>query len=51
MAGTRATLNQTQSNGTASQGKWHPTIVYLCILVLAEVTLMGVLRSQTRHGG
>lgn len=51
MAGTRATLNQTQSNGTASSSKWHPTIVYLLVLILAEIALMGVLRSQTRHGG
>lgn len=31
--------------------KWEPGVKYLLILVIAEILVMGVLRTMTKHGG
>lgn len=31
--------------------KWEPGVVYLLVLVVVEITAMGILRSFTKHGG
>lgn len=30
---------------------WEPGVTYLLGLVVAEIILMGVLRTMTKHGG
>ena len=30
---------------------WQPSVVYLLVLVAVEITIMGVLRTMTKHGG
>lgn len=30
---------------------WEPSVTYLLGLVVAEIILMGVLRTMTKHGG
>jgi hypothetical protein len=30
---------------------WQPSVLYLLGLILAEIVIMGVLRSMTPHGG
>lgn len=32
-------------------GAWQPGVVYLLALIFAEIVVMGVLRTMTRHGG
>jgi hypothetical protein len=32
-------------------GTWEPGVVYLLGLIAAELVLMAVLRTMTRHGG
>jgi hypothetical protein len=32
-------------------GSWEPGVVYLLALIFAELILMGVMRTMTRHGG
>ncbi len=34
-----------------SSGSWEPGVVYLLVLVLVEITVMGILRAVTKHGG
>lgn len=36
------------TNGAAS---WHPTVLYLLGLILAEIAIMAALRTLTKHGG
>lgn len=36
------------SNGGSS---WQPSVTYLLVLVVVEITIMGVLRAYTKHGG
>jgi hypothetical protein len=49
MAGSNTTLNA--SNFKGSMGKWHPTVLWMLGLVLAEVFAMGLMRKLTKHGG
>lgn len=39
------------SSGNGGVTNWHPGVVYLLVLVLVEITAMGILRSLTKHGG
>lgn len=32
-------------------GAWEPSVVYLLVLVVVEITVMGILRGMTKHGG
>lgn len=41
--------------GSGSSGggssTWQPSVTYLLVLVVAEIVIMGVLRTYTKHGG
>lgn len=37
-------------SGTGGQS-WQPSVTYLLILVVAEIVIMGILRTYTKHGG
>lgn len=38
--------------GTGSGGQqWQPSVTYLLVLVIAEIVVMGILRTYTKHGG
>lgn len=32
-------------------GSWQPGVVYLLVLIFAELVVMGAMRGMTRHGG
>jgi hypothetical protein len=34
-----------------SGSSWQPGVIYLLALVFVEITIMGVLRTYTKHGG
>lgn len=48
-AGRDATMGSTGLKGKA--GQWHPTVVWMLGLVLAEVAALGIMRKLTKHGG
>ena len=31
--------------------KWEPSVRYLLVLVVAEIIIVGVMRTLTNHGG
>jgi hypothetical protein len=37
--------------GSNSSGSWQPSVTYLLMLVVAEIVIMGILRTYTKHGG
>lgn len=37
--------------GVGSGMQWHPTVLFLLGLVVAEILIMGALRTLTKHGG
>jgi hypothetical protein len=36
---------------STSTTSWEPSVKYLLVLLLAEIFIVGVLRSLTNHGG
>ena len=38
-------------SSSSSGAQWQPGVVYLVVLVLVEITIMGILRAATKHGG
>lgn len=39
-------------NGPGAGGQsWQPSVTYLLGLVIAEIVIMGILRTYTKHGG
>jgi hypothetical protein len=39
------------SSAAASGKTWEPSVLYLLGLVIAEIIIMGALRTVTKHGG
>jgi hypothetical protein len=39
------------NGGGGGMQAWEPSVVYLLALVLAEIIIMGIIRSLTKHGG
>jgi hypothetical protein len=37
--------------GSTKTDGWEPSVKYLIVLIFAEILLMGVLRTYTKHGG
>lgn len=37
--------------GGGAGSKWEPSVIYLLVLVFAEIAVMGALRTFTKHGG
>lgn len=38
--------------GSGAGGQsWQPSVIYLLVLVVAEIVIMGILRTYTKHGG
>lgn len=37
--------------GATNAGGWQPSVKYLLVLVIAEILIMGALRTYTKHGG
>jgi len=37
--------------GNKGGATWQPSVVYLLVLVIAEIVIMASLRTFTKHGG
>jgi hypothetical protein len=38
-------------SSSSSGAGWQPSVTYLLVLVVVEITIMGILRAYTKHGG
>jgi hypothetical protein len=38
-------------SGSGNGSSWEPSVLYLLGLVFVEITIMGIIRAYTKHGG